>query len=364
MAARGVVLAVIFAAALVAPAKAQMRQEVALQELAAKAKGQTLVINHQANDSFDLVTAEFAKKFDIKVETTVSRPSSTLTRLQTEQKSGQYVWDLWWGGTSNMTQEAIPAGLLDKVEDYIVLPELKDPKTWRAPDWIYADAGHRVFAHIYQLQPAVLRNFSIEPGVKVETADDLLNPKLKGKIVMRDASVPNIGTFGLATVYQAKGGDFLKKFFAQQQPKVFENPQQLAQAIFRGGAAVSIGLENNIYQQCRTDGGCKDIEPLPHFMVASCLGFGVPKNAPHPDAVRLFINWFLSKEGQETVVREFPKFNDTGSISLRKDVAPAPGQESSLPDFNHPEQYVFVSTDKSVKQIADSIRIFKEAHAK
>jgi iron(III) transport system substrate-binding protein len=359
MAIRGAVLALVLAAAFAAPAKAET-----IQELAAKAKGQSLAINHQANDSFDLVLAEFANKFDIKVETTVSRPSSTLTRIRTEQKSGQYVWDLWWGGTSNMTQEAIPAGLLDKVEDYIVLPELKDPKTWRAPDWIYADAGHKVFAHIYQLQPAVLRNFSVEPGLKVETADDLLDPKLKGKIVMRDASVPNIGTFGLATVYQAKGPDFLKKLFAEQQPKVFENPQQLAQAITRGGAAISIGLENNIYQQCRTDGGCKDIEPLPHFMVASCLGFGVPNKPPHPDAVRLFINWFLSKEGQEAVVREFPKFNDTGSISLRKDVAPAPGQESSLPDFTHPEQYVFVSTDKSVTQIADTIRIFKEAHAR
>jgi hypothetical protein len=45
---------------------------------------------------------------------------------------------------------------------------------------------------------------------------------------------------------------------------------------------------------------------------------------------------------------------------MRKDVAPAPGHERFLPDFSKPDQYVFVSSEKGSKEIAATIKIFKE----
>ena len=338
-------------------------QAQSLDDLAAKAKGQSLVVSTQSNQSMDIVFDAFTKKFGVKIENTVMRPSSAQTRIQTEQQNGQFGWDLWWGGSSTMVNNATPAGLLEVIDDYL-LPEIKDPKVWRNADFMYGDAGHHVFTHIHELEYAILRNTSILPAIKFDSLDDFLNPQLKGKIAMRDASAPNFGTFALATIYNARGPDFLKKLLTDQAPKVYENPQQLQSAIMRGGAAISIGLESTLWQQCRKEGGCKDVDELPQFAAAISWGQSVPKKPPHPEAVKLWLNWFLSKEGQQTTVDAWVKFNDTGALSMRKDVEPAPGHAQYLPDFTKPDQYVFVSIEKGAKEIADTIRIFKEAAGK
>jgi len=357
-------IALIAALALVPWAAAAQSWQDEWKALQERARGQTLMVTHQPNDSIPLVFEEFTKKTGIKVETTVSRPSSTLARMQTEQRNGQHVWDLWWGGTSNMVNNAAPAGLLEKLEQFLVLPEVKDPAAWRHPDFIFGDSGRHVFTDINEINFALLRNVKVVPEVKIATADDLLNPKLKGKISSRDASTPNFGTFALATLYHQKGGAFLTKLLKEQQVKIYENPQQLETAINRGGQAVSIGLESSIWDQCRKDGGCKDVEQLKQFSVAISWGMSVPKNPPHPDAVKVWLNWFMSKEGQQAKVRVWPEHNRTGALSMRKDVPPAPGHEQYLPDFSKPDQYVFVSSEKGSREIRETVKIFKEVMGK
>ena len=177
---------------------------------------------------------------------------------------------------------------------------------------------------------------------------------------MRDASTPNFGTFALATLYKQKGPEFVTRLLRDQDVKVFANPQQLETAITRGGQAVSLGLQSSIWEQCRKDGGCKDVEQLKQFSVAISWGMSVPKNPPHPEAMKVWLNWVLSKEGQEVVVREWVKHNSTGAVSMRRDVAPAPGHAQYLPDFSKPEQYVFVSTEKGSQEIKATVKLFKD----
>jgi ABC-type Fe3+ transport system substrate-binding protein len=274
-----------------------------LAALAAKAKGQSFAVVTATEESYGLVLAEFAKTFDIELETTAMRPSSAIARIRTEQKNDRFGWDIWMGGTSNMVNSASPGGLLDPIEPYFLLPEVKQASNWRHPDFIFGDDAKRVFTFSNRLEFFMLRNTAVVPEVKVETWTDLLDPRLKGKISMRDASVPNAGTFVLATLYGNAGGDVLRKLLKDQDVKVYENPQQLQQAITRGGQAVSIGLETFLWDKCRADGGCKEIDQLLQFGSSISTGFSIPKNPPHPDVVKLFVNWFLSKEGQEVWVK-------------------------------------------------------------
>jgi len=326
-----------------------------------RAKSQTLTAMVAGEEAYQLTLAEFSRKFGIKTEATVARPSVAIARIQTEQKAGQFNWDLWMGGTSNMVNSASPAGLLAPMEPYFILPEVKDVSNWRHPDFIFGDSKRTVFTNSNKLEFYVLRNNSNLPDVKVETWDDFLNPKLKGKISVRDMSVPNAGTFAMATAYGAKGPDFVRKLLKDQDVKVFANPQQLDASITRGGQVISIGLETYIWDKCRADGGCKDIDNLYQFGAAISLGLTVPKNAPDADAVKVFLNWYLSKEGQEFWVNVWAKQNTSGSVSMRKDVAPFKGHEKSLPDFSNPKQYVFVSSEHGSAEIAATIKIFKEA---
>jgi ABC-type Fe3+ transport system substrate-binding protein len=344
-------------------AHAQSGQEE-FKALAAKARGQTFSVAVAGEDAYRKTLAEFGKKFGIEVQPTVARPSQHLARLQTEQRSGQYVWDLWIGGTSNMVNTAVPAGMLEPMDKYFVLSEVKDPSNWRHPDFIFNDAKRHVFAHVSRLEFYVLRNRTVLPDVKIDAWNDFLNPALKGRVVIRDLSVPNAGTFAMATMYKAVGADGLKKFLTEQDPKVFDNPQQLESTIYRGGAAASIGLEMYLWDKCRADGGCKEIDSLRQMASVISVGISIPKNPPHPDVSKLWVNWFLSKEGQEVFVREWALESSSGAVSMRKDVPPAKGHEQYLPDFSKPEQYVFVSSERGSAEVDATIKIYKDAVGK
>ena len=101
--------------------------------------------------------------------------------------------------------------------------------------------------------------------------------------------------------------------------------------------------------------------PIPKFGIALSWGLSVPKNPPHPDAAKVFINWFLSKDGQAEFVRDWPKYNDAGAVSMRKDVAPSPGAADRLPDFANPDQYAFIASEKGAKEVATALQVFREA---
>jgi ABC-type Fe3+ transport system substrate-binding protein len=330
------------------------------QQVLDKAKTQTLVMINQGNPAFDAAIDAFTKKYGIKVEATVSRPSMAITRLQTEQKNGRYLADMWWAITGLMTSVAAPAGMFAKFEDYLILPEVKDRSNWRHADYIYGDAGNFVFTYSHEVNRSVYRNRDVLPQVKVDTAESLMQPQLKGKIAMRDASYPNAGSYALAPIYKAKGADFLLKFLKQQEPRVFENPEQLDNALIRGASVVAIGGQGSSISQCKSDGGCKNIDTVEGIASASSRGIGIMKNPPNPEATKIFVNWILSKEGQELLIREWAKSNQTGATSMRKDVPPAPNHEEFLPDFSDPGKYVWVATQKGDEEINVVTKIFKD----
>ena len=340
-------------------ALAQNPQE-AWKATLAKAKGQVLTFQTQGDKPMDPILDEFSKKFGVKVETTVSRPTATIGRVRTEQTNGQYLWDLWWGITSNMVHVAAPAGMLAKIEDHLILPEVRDASNWRHAAYMYGEPGHHVFTYSHEVNVGAFRNKAVLPDIKVDSLDVLMDPRLKGRIAVRDASVPNAGSFNLATLLKAKGPDFLRKFLTNMDPKVYSNPQQLDVAIMRGGAAVAIGMQSSAFSECRKAGGCQTMEEIPSVAYVQSRGLSVFKNPPHPEAARVFINWFLSKEGQELLVREWARNSISGAVSHRKDVAPHKDHLADMPDFARADQYVWVSIAQGSKDLEATINIYKQ----
>jgi iron(III) transport system substrate-binding protein len=144
-----------------------------------------------------------------------------------------------------------------------------------------------------------------------------------------------------------------------QEPRIYANPQQLDAAIMRGGAAVAIGMQSSAVSECRKAGGCKTMEEIESVAFIQSRGVSVFRNSPNPDAARVFLNWFLSKEGQETYVREWARHSVSGAVSHRKDVAPHKDHVSDMPDFGKADQYVWVSVAQGGKDIDEATRIFK-----
>jgi ABC-type Fe3+ transport system substrate-binding protein len=98
-----------------------------------------------------------------------------------------------------------------------------------------------------------------------------------------------------------KGEDYLRKL-VQQDLFLSRNLRQIADALAKGKLALTIGLGHTEYEPFLKAGlPVKDL-PTPREGLPASSGYGVlgiVKDPPHKNATRVFVNWFLSKEGQE-----------------------------------------------------------------
>lgn len=332
-----------FAAALLlvaAGATAARAQDLAA--LAKAAEGDTLTLIVHGVEGHEATVREFQRRFPkVKVELTVQNPSSIAPRIVTEQKNGIYAWDSWWAASTAMNNIVIPAGGFARITDYLVLPDVKSTELWHAPEYRYtSDAGPYVFLHSLHVETGVMFNSDVIEGFELRTARDLLDPRLKGRIALRDPSAGTTnGSYVLAQLRREEGEDFVRRLLLEQEPAIIENGRQVTDAVLRGDYAVSLGSSPNILSLCHKMGGCRSVQALPIARMMASRGVAVLKNPPHPAATRLWVNWLLSREGQQVYVREWAKDQSTGATSLRRDVAPDPAHVASIPDYDNLASY-------------------------
>jgi ABC-type Fe3+ transport system substrate-binding protein len=98
-----------------------------------------------------------------------------------------------------------------------------------------------------------------------------------------------------------KGEEYLKKLVGQDL-QLSQNQRLLAESLAREKLAVTIGVSYYTYRSFLDAG--QPVKALPIFKEGSygTSGSGnlaIIKNRPHPNATKVFVNWLLSKEGQE-----------------------------------------------------------------
>ena len=87
--------------------------------------------------------------------------------------------------------------------------------------------------------------------------------------------------------------------------------------------------------------------------------------SPNKAATKVFVNWLLSKDGQETYVRVWDKVDEPSqAFSMRKDVVAGPRSKEGQPDFSNLDQYVAVSLDSGVAVMDKVSALFAKSRAK
>jgi ABC-type Fe3+ transport system substrate-binding protein len=137
---------------------------------------------------------------------------------------------------------------------------------------------------------------------EIRSFDDFLDEKWKGKIGILDPRTPGSGASMWSYLREVKGEEYLKRLVAQ---KLFINRDQrlLAENLAKGKIAAVIGLTYYSYAPFIKAGLAVRPLPIPKEGVYVSGGSGhvaVLKNFPHPNAAKIFVNWFLSREGQQT----------------------------------------------------------------
>ena len=249
----------------------------------------------------------FKPKFGIDMELLTARGPQNASRIAAEYKAGVKYFDAFIGGSGTFESLA-ESGMVEPLDANLILPEVKEPKNWwgghiwednvKTNRFLYsfiADAGTGGFWY----------NTDLAKPNELRSLDDFLNPKWKGKVGFLDPRTPGSGQSIWSFLWDVKGEDYLRKL-VQQDLFVSRDQRQLADALAKGKLAFALGVSFYTLEGFITAN--LPIKELPKLKegAPSSNGsgvFGIVKNPPHPHAAKVFVNWFLGKEGQELYVK-------------------------------------------------------------
>jgi iron(III) transport system substrate-binding protein len=291
------------------------------EALAAARREGKVVVNTFTGEACRRILRHFSQAYpDIKLEHTNLEPVDFVPRITQERNANLYTWDVVLFPTSTAFQVLKPAGVWNPVRPAIILPELKDDKVWRDG----FEAGFldkdRELCYGYTLVRGggVYINTDQVKDEEVKSFTDLLNPKWKGKIAVSDPRT--IGsTFWPLTVARLKHGDgIMKPFLIDQEPVLSRDRNQLTEFVIRGRYPIGVGLNDQAVKDFQRQGVGKNIRRifLDDLQYQSSGAIWLVNKAPHPNAAKVFINWFLSKDAQTVAAKELE------TNSRRLDVEP------------------------------------------
>ena len=272
---------------------------------AAKKEGKVKVSLPASAEKKKQVEEQFKKRYGIEVETFTARGSSAVRRMADEFKAGVRSFDLHIGGSSSIVSGMLDEGILDPIEPWLVLPEVKDPKQWWGGHLWVDNAKRFVYTFQAYLSEVIWYNTELVKPAEIRSLDDFLNPKWKGKIGYLDPRTPGAGDSTWSFLWQVKGEQYLKKLVAQD---LFLGRDQrvLAESLARGRVAVMIG--NSYYSYLPFLKAGLPIKSLPrlkegNYGTGGSGNLAIIKGPAHPNSTKVFVNWLLGREGQEIVSR-------------------------------------------------------------
>ena len=269
---------------------------------AAKKEGKVIASIPASAELRQALQEGFKRQFPGIVQEVFPAPGgSNINRIVEEDKGGVHYFDIHIGGTSSIITGMLTADLLEPLAALMILPSVKKTTNWWGGH-IWADkSGRYIYMFLAYLTETIWFNTKELRPEEVRSYDDLLNPKLKGRIAILDPRIPGSGQSTWSFLWKINGEEYLRKL-VRQRLIVGRNQRQLAESLANGTAALSIGLSYYSFSPFIKAGfPLKPLEAPKEGTYASSGSGNVValKKAPHPNAAKVYINWLLSREGQE-----------------------------------------------------------------
>lgn len=296
---------------------------------AAKKEGKLVTMSVEGG-GYRKVADAFHEAFpEIEVEHATILARTWAPKILQERAAGLYNWDVAGPPAITAFGTLWPEKVFDPLRPLLFRPDVLDDKNWQGGlDFGWADdAKQYSFGYTWDLAVNLHINTDLVREDEIKSAKDLANPKWKGKIAMADPRTGGASATPLTIARLKHGPEIVKQLVNDQEPIMFAQSRQIAEAVVRGKVAIAIGTTNRVILDFRQEGLARNIKSpaLDDFAYLSSEVMWLMNRAPHPNAAKLYVNWLLSKEGQQIFSKS------TERNSRRTDVPPV-DQDSTPPE--------------------------------
>lgn len=261
----------------------------------ASAKGRLVVYCSALPDWCEKAMETFGKSKDVAVSMTPIGSGSGYARILAEKDNPQA--DIWYGGTLDPHSQAGVNGLLEAYQSPM-LKEIAEPYRNPATSKGYHSTGIYVGILGFSYNTEMLKQQKLaEPKCWA----DLTKPEYKGLIQMANPESSGTAYTALATYVQLWGEDKAFEYLKALHKNIAQYTKSGSApgtAVARGEAFIGFGFLHDHAKEIKAG--------FPLKMVVPCEGTGyeigglsIIKGARNMDNAKLFVDWALSKEGQE-----------------------------------------------------------------
>ena len=300
---------------------------------AAKKEGKVVVIGPPDANVRKALPEAFKVKYGITVEYIGGRGTETAAKLRAERSAGVHTVDIAFGGSDSMAGTYYAEKFIAPLKPELIDPDVVDPTKWKEGKLWFSDPEEMYVLRLFSTAgPIVYINTQqVKPG-EIKSAQDLLDPKWKGKISAHDPTISGSGIGQATRFYLALGEDYLRKLYVEQKLTIIRDRRQITDGVARGAHPIALDGEDETLERLRKDG--LPIEAIYKFAdMGGTVGAGIGQmalldKAPNPHAAKLFANWIASREGLELFSKargEAPTRNDINAEAyLPKEIIPDP----------------------------------------
>ncbi len=287
----------------------------------AKSEGKMAFFTTMTLSQSKKVVDRFQKKYPfIQPELFRTGGDGLLNKIETEARGGLHAWDVTSGR----------GDMVLALSQKKLLAPYRSPETKMIEKDLVDDEGYWT---AYYVNPFVLgyNTNLVKKSDVPKTYEELLDPKWKGGKISIDDSAYGFLTGLIRAWGKEKAVDYFKKL-AAQKPSVMRGNTNRVQMTMAGEYPLIIAYAPTIQRET-SKGHPMDwvpLEPVPVQVNPVMLS----AHAPHPNAGKLFIDFLLSKEGQEMLI-------GFRRVPVREDVDPKPPRlfRGYKRIIEHPEEY-------------------------
>lgn len=237
-----------------------------------------------------MVVDRFKKKYPFmkKVDAVRVASEKLRARVTTEAQTGK---------GSNVDIIGLSGFELIFLSDRGFFAPYRSPQAVAIPDG-FKDPNGLWAAYYVNTMVTAYNTRQVSPKDAPQRWEDLLDPKWKGQIAFYEGEYEWYANY-LKVVGREKGLDFMRRF-ARQDLQYRGGHTQMVQLLAAGEfpiMAVAYGPRASVV---RANGAPIDWAAL-NPVFSNPIGMAVYKNAPHPNAAKLYIDFMLSKEVQQEI---------------------------------------------------------------